>query len=469
MENKKKLIIIGIDGGNFEILNPMLRKNLLPNLKNFKYKAVLKSVIPPATCAAWAGFSTGNLPGKTEIYDFTMVDDNSWKVSFIERKRLKGRTLWEYLDKAGLKSCFINIPLTFPPDEINGVMISGIDAPSEMYNYVYPYKFKEKLKGIGYKIEIPSSYNKEEKIKDALEILDKRIEAAKYFLKREFDFFIVLFRASDIVQHYEWDKGHIKMVYKKIDDFIGEIKNKDLIVMSDHGSEKIKKTFNANNWLEKEGYLKIKGKKKRISFMGINKERIYKILGLLKLTFLTKIIPRRLGKKIPTEKIGFEEAITTGLIDLTKTKAVAKRAVKSAQIFLNTKKRGGIVDKDEEEQLKKEIKEKLKRLFEKNHIKCVIKTKEELYDSGRYAPDITLYIEEKGYDTNCSFLENKKIWDNPRSQHIAEHNLEGVIFTDLNLNLNNASIIDLAPTILDYFKIKKGEFDGKSLMPGKNI
>lgn len=464
-DKRKKLIVIGIDGATFDIINPMFEKNLLGELKNFKHKAVLSSVTPPATCAAWGGFITGNLPGKTEIYDFTNVDDDSWKVNFIERKRLKGKTLWKYLDEAGLKSCFINMPLTFPPDKINGVMISGIDAPSELYNYVYPPKFKRKLKEIGYKIEISSSDKVEEKMKDALGILDKRIKTAEYFLKKDFDFFFVLFRASDILQHYSWDRGEIVIVYKKICNFIKGIRGKEILVMSDHGSEEIKKTFNVNNWLEKEGYLRIKSKRKKVSFMGINRELAYKILRRLKITFLVRLIPRKWSTKIPSKIVGFEEAISTGLIDLSKTKAIAKRAVKTAQIFINSERRKGIVKKEEEEKLKREIKEKLIRFLEQNKVKAIVQTKEELYGKdARYAPDLTVYLQEKGYDTNCLFLQNRELWSEPNTQNIAEHNLNGVIFTNLNLNLDGAQIIDLTPTILKYFKIKEGKFDGKSLL-----
>ena len=55
----------------------------------------------------------------------------------------------------------------------------------------------------------------------------------------------------------------------------------------------------------------------------------------------------------------------------------------------------------------------------------------------------------------------------PTEKQDAEHNLYGVIFTDLDLNLENAKLIDITPTILDYFEIEKGQFDGKSLWPRK--
>jgi len=467
-KNNRKLVIIAIDGGNFEVMNSFFKKNLLPNINSLKNRCILKSTIPPATAVAWASFATGNLPGKTEIYDFTILDEDSWKVNFINRTRLQGKPIWKYLDESNLRSCFINMPVTYPPDKINGVMISGIETPSKMHNYVYPIELKKILKKIGYEIEVSGlKSEREDIIKEALYILDKRLETVRYLIKKNFDFFFILFRESDITQHFAWNKYPVEEVYKKIDEFVGEVKkSNDVIVMSDHGFEKIDKAFNANAWLEKEGLLKTKIKGKRLlSSVGVTQKRIFWVLEHLKLNFLIRVVPRSLAKKIPAEKINLEEALSTGAIEFDKTKAIAKRAVKTAQIFLNTKERGGIIEKNQEDQLKNEIKEKLIKFFERNKIKVIVQTKEELYGkNAKYAPDITLYIEESGYDTYCFFSQDKKIFVEPIENQDGEHNLPGIIFTNLNLNLKDARIIDLAPTILDYFGIKKEKFDGRSLL-----
>lgn len=468
--NQKKLIIIGIDGGTFNVINPLIKKGLLPNLKKFKNKEILKSTIPPGTAVSWASFATGNSPEKTNIYDFTIVNDNSWKINFVNRKLAKGKKLWNYLDEVGLRSYFINIPLTYPPEEINGVMISGIDAPSKLGNYVYPKELKSELAKLNYEIEVSGLKDKEEVSDEAIDVLEKRIITAKRFLKDDFDFFIVLFRGSDVAQHYAWGKEQVEIIYKKIDKFIGETQkyckknNADLIIMSDHGEEKVEKAFNMNVWLAQEGYLKTKIKKQGLmAILGINRERIFKVLEKLKIQFLVKIVPRSIGKKIPTKQINFEEAILTGIVDLNKTQAIAKRAVKTAQIFLNNENRNGIVKNEDEEKLKQEIKYKLKSFFEKQRLEVEIKTKEELYGKNTsYAPDLSVYFKEEGYDFLASFSQNKILWDNPREQ--ATHNSEGIIFTDLNLNLKNPRIIDLMPTILKYFNIQNKGFDGESLL-----
>lgn len=471
MKNKKKLIIIGIDGGTFDVINPFIEKGIMPHLDKFKNRAVLESTIPPATAVAWASFSTGNNPGKTEIYDFTIVDDFSWNVDFIDRRRLQGKPLWIYLSEAGVKPCYVNIPLTYPIDEIDGIIVSGIETPSTIYRYTNPPELKKELDELGYEIDVSGMKdNREDLVKEGLSIFHKRLKAVDLLLKKEFDFFVVLFRESDIVKHYAWGKPEVDYVYGEIDKLIGKLKSNpeyEVLVMSDHGFEKITHAFNTNVWLERNGYLSSTLKRSWLQTFGINRKHIYSIIDKFKLNFLIRLIPRKLGQRIPDTKMDFEQAIATGTIDLKKTRAIAKRALKTAQIFLNSERRGGIVKENEEEGLKQEIKRKLEEFFLKEKIKVIVKTKEELYGKNvRFAPDITLYFEEKGYDTFNYFSADKSYFVPPIEKQDAEHNLHGIIFTDLDLELDNPAITDLAPTILDYYGIKydKNSFDGKSLL-----
>jgi predicted AlkP superfamily phosphohydrolase/phosphomutase len=468
-KENKKLVVIGIDGGTFNLINPMFEKGKLPNLKKIKNSGVLRSTIPPGTSVAWSSFATGNGPGKTNVYDFTIVDDNSWKIKFINKKIIGSKTLWKYLNEAGLKSCVINVPVTYPPEEINGVMISGIDTPSTLSNYTHPKEIKEKLKEFNYQIDVSALKDKKDLPEQAIEILRSRIKTARHFLYQDFDFFMVMFRATDIIQHFAWKEEINERAYELVDEFIGEAQKYlekaggKIIAMSDHGFEKVDKALNLNVWLEREGYLTTNIKSSWMSSVGINRERIFKILEKMKLNFLVKAVPRTIGKKIPTKAFDFEEAILTKVIDFEKTKAVSKRCGKASQIFLNKECRGGIVKKEDEENLKKELIEKIKKFFKGQNIEIEIWTKEELYGKETsYSPDVTLYVKSEGYDTISLFDSKKNLWGEGKEP--ATHNLEGVIFSDITLKMDSAEIIDLTPTILNYFGIKGGKFEGKSLI-----
>jgi predicted AlkP superfamily phosphohydrolase/phosphomutase len=470
--DKKKVIIIAIDGGNYEVINEFMEKGLMPNLKSFKNTKELRSVMPPATAVAWASFTTGTHPGKNEIYDFTILDEHTWDVNFINRERLQGKTLWEYFDEANVKGCFLNIPLTYPVDQTKGIIVSGIETPSTLYNYTYPREIKKELDDIGYRIDVSGiKSDKDEIVQEALYNFEKRMQASDLLLAKDPDFFIVLFRVSDIVMHYAWGKPVVEEVYLKIDNYIGKLKEKypdrEIIIMSDHGFEKIEKAFNTNAWLQNEGYLKTNFKKSWLQTFGITRKRIYWIIDHLHLNFLVKMVPRKLGQSIPDEKTFFEEAIQRNIIDFTKTKALSKRALKSSQIFLNKEVRGGIVKPEDEEALKQEIKQKLIDYFKDKNINVIVKTKEEWYGEGvHYAPDVTIYFEEKGWDTHDFFSPDKEVFVERNKKEDAQHNMHGIIYTNLDLNLDNPCIVDLAPTLLNYFGVdySQNNFDGKSLI-----
>ncbi|HEM60884.1 MAG TPA: phosphodiesterase, partial [Chloroflexi bacterium] len=52
-----KVIVIGLDGATFTILDPLLEKGLLPNLAGLieeGSRGILSSTLPPMTAPAWA-------------------------------------------------------------------------------------------------------------------------------------------------------------------------------------------------------------------------------------------------------------------------------------------------------------------------------------------------------------------------------------------------------------------------------
>ena len=75
MHNKeaKKIIIIGLDGATFDIINPLIKRGELSNLARLIKDGVsgeLISTIHPTTPQAWTTFMTGKGAGSHGIYDF---------------------------------------------------------------------------------------------------------------------------------------------------------------------------------------------------------------------------------------------------------------------------------------------------------------------------------------------------------------------------------------------------------------
>ncbi len=68
-----RVLIIGIDGATFDLIQPWAEAGDLPNLARLMAEGVhglLESTLPPVTSPAWPTFATGKNPGKHSVFDF---------------------------------------------------------------------------------------------------------------------------------------------------------------------------------------------------------------------------------------------------------------------------------------------------------------------------------------------------------------------------------------------------------------
>ena len=130
----KKVMVIGIDGGTFAVILPLIKKGKLPNFAKLINNGAwgdLRSSVPPVTPPAWVSFMTGQCPGKHGIYNFTSHTfdlTREFDRNLVTSKSIKAQTLWHILGDQGNKMLLVNIPITYPAFQINGIMISGLLA-----------------------------------------------------------------------------------------------------------------------------------------------------------------------------------------------------------------------------------------------------------------------------------------------------------------------------------------------------
>jgi predicted AlkP superfamily phosphohydrolase/phosphomutase len=136
----KKIIILGFDGLSPRIIDPMLEKGKLPNFAKLKQQgsySYLSTTNPSQSPAAWAGFATGQNPGKNGIFDFIIRDPKTYGLSLSlsefengkPKKVLKSKSFWEYTSKEKIPTFIIASPVSFPPDKVYGRMLSGMGVP----------------------------------------------------------------------------------------------------------------------------------------------------------------------------------------------------------------------------------------------------------------------------------------------------------------------------------------------------
>lgn len=146
MSEIKKVIVVGLDGLEPRIAEPLLRDGELPNLAKLQKRggyARIATTDPAQTPVAWSTFATGLNPGGHGIFDFLRRDPATYLPQLgLNRYRQKnrfvppevvnlqrGRTLWQVLSDAGVPSVVLRCPCTYPPQQINGRMLSGMGVP----------------------------------------------------------------------------------------------------------------------------------------------------------------------------------------------------------------------------------------------------------------------------------------------------------------------------------------------------
>lgn len=151
-----RVVILGLDGFDPELVDRFLDDGLLPNLAQLREEgtyARLATTWPPLSPVAWSSFSTGSNPGKHNIFDFISrnLSDYRPRMSSVQihpprrsvqfgKFRLplsspridglrKSKPFWNVLGEAGIFSAILRVPITFPPDRFYGVQLSAMCVP----------------------------------------------------------------------------------------------------------------------------------------------------------------------------------------------------------------------------------------------------------------------------------------------------------------------------------------------------
>lgn len=266
-KSKNKILIIGIDGGTFDVISPMIKDGKLPHISSLINNGTsgrLISTIPPVTAPAWSSFITGTTPGNHGILYFFDRDINQYSIGEVKRlvnlRNIKGIPFWRILNSYGYKVGLINIPLTYPPDKVDGFMISGMVVPSGSTDYVYPPGLLSKLDDYSVDMDglmIQNKWqgggliekNRKKFIDDVFKLsMVRKDNALKLMKNEEWDLFMVVFTGSDRISHFFWEDTEsgeapsniVKNYYSYLDDLIGQLINEAgrdtiKIIMSDHG------------------------------------------------------------------------------------------------------------------------------------------------------------------------------------------------------------------------------------------
>jgi predicted AlkP superfamily phosphohydrolase/phosphomutase len=153
---ERRLIILGIDGMDPQLLRRFMREGKMPNFATLAAQGDFRELttsIPPQSPVAWSNLITGMNAGGHGIFDFIHRDPKTLSLYFsasrvegpkhaihlgnwmiplgggsAEQLR-RGEAFWQILDKHGVPNSVIRIPSNFPPVPAKGKTLSGMGTP----------------------------------------------------------------------------------------------------------------------------------------------------------------------------------------------------------------------------------------------------------------------------------------------------------------------------------------------------
>jgi predicted AlkP superfamily phosphohydrolase/phosphomutase len=488
-----KVLVIGLDGATFDLINPWARDGYLPTFNRLMHEGAhgpLRSTIPPMTAPAWTSFATGTNPGKHRLYDWIAREPDSYRFSPVTALDGMAPTIYTLLSQAGRRVCTLNVPMTYPPVPVNGVMVSGMPAPSTQNTITYPaHLLQDILQAVGDYVLYPDpgqaySDSGVDAFLDRLyHTTDIRVRAFDYLRERGvWDFAMLVFNGTDTVCHALWkymDREHplhdpgryakygsaIRDYYQFIDKYLARIvetldDDTTLVIMSDHGFGPFHKFIHVNNWLMEQGLMRVRpGLRPRLKanlfHLGFAPMNVYNLLMQLGLGALKREVVRGQGQGLLKRLfLSFED------VDWSQTQAYSLGNI--GQIYVNLAGReplGRVKPGAEYEQVRENIIARLWELRDRETGEGVVEAvyrREEIYsgDQVEHAPDILFLPRRLEYFGFGEYeFGSHKIIEAMKRGISGTHRMNGVFLAygqavQPGVQVKDAQIVDLAPTIL---------------------
>jgi len=479
--NDVKVFVLGLDGGSWNVLLPLIEEGKLPTFRKLLEKGSygkLKSIIPPISVPAWKCYFTGKDPGKLGIYAFLKFDPNTYKIKVADSRDFKSPDLADILNMHGKKVVIYKMFSTYPAKKVNGVIVTDFPNlpkgtyPEGLYEEIKS-KFGEIFNNIAFTTDRVGTYHM------VIEETKRDFEVIKWLItENDPDFVHMSVPHTDGVQHFFWRdmlnpdspyNNYIEKMWievdKLIDDllrFLGSSGDKwYFFIMSDHGFTECKYRFNIANWLIKKGYLKLtfRGKVMRLVSRVISLDTAYMVIERA-----IKFANERL--KIKRMKWGVQHKLAGDIlyqvIDFQKTKVIP---IEGQILYLNP---NTFRSEEEKQKFTLRLISEIKALRRPDGKPFALEVYNghEIYNED--APDVII-LPNQTYAYSLPFIH--KSWEvPPENRWTGNHDLYGIFiaFGDgikKNYEVKDAELVDLMPTIVHIYGLAvPNDISGKVLM-----
>lgn len=277
-----KICVLGLDCAAPDIIFQDERLGNIRRLMSMGVYGRLESVVPPITVPAWMCMATSQDPGSLGVYGFRNRKDFSYNgLGFVNSSTIKELAIWDQFTREGREAVLIGVPPNFPPRRIHGVSVGCFLTPDPATSdYTHPPEIKAKIHELvgDYAVDVKGfrTDRKDWLKQEVFEMSRKQWQVVRWLLtERKWEYFQFVDIGLDRIHHAFWqyfDNQHINHepgnpyqdvipeYYRWLDEQIGsvlEILDNDtiLLLVSDHGAQRLDGGFAVNEWLVNQGLL----------------------------------------------------------------------------------------------------------------------------------------------------------------------------------------------------------------------
>ena len=371
-----RAVVVGLDGAAWHLVNPLLEQGLMPRLAALLKRSahgILKSTVPTYTPPAWTSAITGVNPGRHGVYGFVQGHVQHQPARLVHSGMVRTETLWSMVNRQSARAGIYNVPLTYPPQPLQGWMVSGMMTPGygeRMTGFATWDKGDGELErrihewAPGYVLDLHANY--EQDWRDEA-LCDRAIASIRQreIVLRELtdidppDVLFTVMEAPDRLQHVYYRymdprdemygspeaarlRPRIAECFTALDAVVGVLEDfagdGPIIVCSDHGFTSWRVTVHVNRLLEEWGYLRLKPQARALQTRAARAA----------VPVAKRFLPRKLAREA--------KAKTFSAVDWTKTRAFAS-PIPQQGVFVNVAGREpfGIVPEADVARLKDDI------------------------------------------------------------------------------------------------------------------
>ncbi|NPV07591.1 MAG: phosphodiesterase [Anaerolineae bacterium] len=282
---ERRVLVIGLDCADPGLVFGAWREDL-PNLRRLMESGAygpLETCHPPITVPAWSSMMSSRDPGQLGFYGFRNRADYSYDgMRIANSTAVKAPRVWDLAERAGLRSVLVGVPQTYPLPSVTGWAISDFLTPPGASDWARPAELADEvgelLQGEPYEFDVRDfrTEDKDGLLESIYRMTDKRWRVIRHLASsKPWDFFMLVEMGIDRIHHGFWSfmdhrdprfqPGHrfqhaIRDYYVYVDRRIGELlelvgDDAWVMVVSDHGAQRMEGGFAVNEWLIREGYL----------------------------------------------------------------------------------------------------------------------------------------------------------------------------------------------------------------------